>query len=45
MANGKIYGKNIRDEFHCPHSSLVISIFRLLPFFRVEKGPYIILNS
>lgn len=36
-----VKGKDIRDEFHIVHSSLIVSVFRKIPYFEVTKGPYI----
>lgn len=38
---GIVHGKAIRDEFKTTHSSLVVAIFNLIPYFEIINGPYI----
>lgn len=45
IRTGSVFGKDIRDEFKCPYSSLVVAVFMHIPYFIVEKGPYIKLKE
>lgn len=42
---GIVHGKAIRDEFKTTHSSLVVAIFNLIPYFDIINGPCIIISS